>query len=1055
MDRDIGDVHVDVYADASPFFDDLRKQFDKHGPALAKQFSDAFSDSLDSSLKSSVDSTLKTLRREMTAWASEISNDPRYSPTLSATLEIDTTVATSDLADFKNDQSFDDLELLVTVNTDLIRLQMLALRAELAVPLTTSAVSLGNSFGLQFGSQAANAVGSALANGASSVVSGVSSLAGSIGSSLTSMLGKGGPIGLAIGGVLAGLAVQVGSFVGIWGPVFEEVSAEITKVSGLGLSFDVVNQLVDLYKNVDRLTPIVALATAAIGALGGAVWYLAGGLINVLRDLGNIVPIALLLPGLVVGLGSAFFILSTALGQAADFAPALTDRLSALKTEIGELFWMTDVGGGTLGDVLFGDLTRLLDAAMPTVTRLTEAVSRMFYGLLDGFQSVGDANLIGFFDSVASMVERLGPAATSLGSALGKLIVFAGPYLEQFGTWIAELAGRFDTWVTSIIETGEATRWVETAVNNLKELGDALFTSFEIFNLFADAAQTHTGGLRGLNDALTWLRDIVADPDMQSALGTLFRSGEQAMDQFLPALEAGIDLFTSFADTFAYLNVEGSRALGDLLTGVFNALNTPIVSDGIRALIDGINEGVQGILPYLPTLAEGLGGVFSVFGTAAANILPVVASALNALSGITMGSLGPLIEGFAGAAQAVIDFLAPFLTDAFEAISPVVAMLGLLGEAVQLFMAGDSVGGQRILDYFVHEFPLAVETAITTLISIFSTVMETLAPVISALIQAIADTFVALAPVLMDAGLDLLKAFLQVFKDNPDLLPAITSFLNSIILLFTAHSLMFLAAGAALLITIVTGIIQNIGVIAETVVDVVNAMITSFRENGPEVTSAMDSIMVAVMALLELFLPLFLKMAMDFILQMIDGLWTMRGRFIDKIWGLVNDGIAELSKIDWLGIGANMIAGLVQGIADNAGDIAAELMSAVGDGVNQVLDFLGINSPSRLFAGIGSGVMEGYIKGIERMRDAANESLLTSIPVPDVNQLISPTGAPIAPTDRSLYGPGTASESVSPNSSSTSIVIEPGAIVVDGGEHGSSEEIAQEVVNRIAEKVGI
>lgn len=68
--------------------------------------------------------------------------------------------------------------------------------------------------------------------------------------------------------------------------------------------------------------------------------------------------------------------------------------------------------------------------------------------------------------------------------------------------------------------------------------------------------------------------------------------------------------------------------------------------------------------------------------------------------------------------------------------------------------------------------------------------------------------------------------------------------------------------------------------------------------------------------------------------------------------------------------GADLIRGFIQGVKNMAGNIARAALDAVGNAVSAVKDFLGINSPSKLFIGFGENTGEGMVIGIDHMKSA-------------------------------------------------------------------------------------
>ena len=85
-------------------------------------------------------------------------------------------------------------------------------------------------------------------------------------------------------------------------------------------------------------------------------------------------------------------------------------------------------------------------------------------------------------------------------------------------------------------------------------------------------------------------------------------------------------------------------------------------------------------------------------------------------------------------------------------------------------------------------------------------------------------------------------------------------------------------------------------------------------------------------------------------------------------------------------LGANMMEGLKDGINSVAARVVDSARDVASRAVNGVRDFLGINSPSRVFANIGENSVEGYIVGLKKKeRDLykAMGELFESVSLPE------------------------------------------------------------------------
>ena len=103
--------------------------------------------------------------------------------------------------------------------------------------------------------------------------------------------------------------------------------------------------------------------------------------------------------------------------------------------------------------------------------------------------------------------------------------------------------------------------------------------------------------------------------------------------------------------------------------------------------------------------------------------------------------------------------------------------------------------------------------------------------------------------------------------------------------------------------------------------------------------------------------------------------WVVNG------WNNVKAGFG--AAITWLlglhgrmlAIGKNIIQGIVSGILAAPGAVWNALKSVVTAGINGVKSLLDINSPSRVFMGIGGSINEGFAKGIDRSAKLPQKSM--------------------------------------------------------------------------------
>jgi len=62
--------------------------------------------------------------------------------------------------------------------------------------------------------------------------------------------------------------------------------------------------------------------------------------------------------------------------------------------------------------------------------------------------------------------------------------------------------------------------------------------------------------------------------------------------------------------------------------------------------------------------------------------------------------------------------------------------------------------------------------------------------------------------------------------------------------------------------------------------------------------------------------------------------------------------------------GADLVRGLVRGLKNSAGQVVRAVKDIASRALSSILSFFGINSPSRVFAGIGKSLCDGLVVGL-------------------------------------------------------------------------------------------
>jgi len=168
--------------------------------------------------------------------------------------------------------------------------------------------------------------------------------------------------------------------------------------------------------------------------------------------------------------------------------------------------------------------------------------------------------------------------------------------------------------------------------------------------------------------------------------------------------------------------------------------------------------------------------------------------------------------------------------------------------------------------------------------------------------------------------------------------------------------------------------------------------------------------------------------------------------FIAGVPGSIRSALGSVGSLLFQA-GKDVIQGLINGIKNMAGAAANAAKNAVKGAVDSAKSFLGINSPSRVFMEIGGFTSEGLALGISRSAGLVKNSL-NGIESMMTNQQFA------------LAGPDFNSSSLrsaAANRGGTTVVLQPGAIVIEATPGTDRAAIAREIrgILRDGERLGV
>lgn len=121
------------------------------------------------------------------------------------------------------------------------------------------------------------------------------------------------------------------------------------------------------------------------------------------------------------------------------------------------------------------------------------------------------------------------------------------------------------------------------------------------------------------------------------------------------------------------------------------------------------------------------------------------------------------------------------------------------------------------------------------------------------------------------------------------------------------------------------------------------------------------------------------------LIGIVSGIWSTIKGIVSGAIGIIGGVIRGAAGMLW-NAASMMMQGLINGIKNAAGAVWNAIKGVVGGAIDKIKNFLGIHSPSRVFAGIGAQTGAGFVQGILAGRDDVSKAGVAlasaSIPAP-------------------------------------------------------------------------
>ena len=600
----------------------------------------------------------------------------------------------------------------------------------------------------------------------------------------------------------------------------------------------------------------------------------------------------------------------------------------------------------------FNDKLQVLQAG---AEGLKNAASLIALPFLDTLAGEGIPIMTKFSKAVMDAEGDVTKMADALGEGISDVLNLIVEKLPEFIDMGVQMVTSLISGIVSNAPTiaSAAVQIVETLVEGIAELLPLLIEG---------AAQLIAGLATGLAKSLPKLVPTIVD--------VVLKIVQTLIDNIPLLIDAALQLITGLAQ------------------GIINAI--PVI---VAALPQVITSLIDGLLSAIPQIIQA--GIDLLTALVAA--LPeIIAAIVEAIPQIIDGIITALTENIPLIIQAGIDLLVALIQALPEIIVTIVQAIpqiissivnALIGNIDQIIMAG------------VQLFVALIQNLPTIIVEIVKAVPQ----IVSGIVQA----FASLGGEMINAGANLLHGLWEGISGAASWLwEKVSGWASSLVSgikdFFGIHSpsTVFAEIGGNMADGVGVGFTDNMGGVegdmtaamggagALTAAEAVNAVNNGIIANIEGLSGAVNAIVERVITGLTAQAQRFNQAGQDFDKNIAQGMIAGIPQITSKVAQIIQPVITALRSYisEFTAAGEEMVRGIWQGFQNMSGWLESRVRSMMRDIVAAVEEEMDINSPSKVFARIGSYMAQGLGEGFAReMRDVESSIRReTSNAVPEI-----------------------------------------------------------------------
>lgn len=292
-------------------------------------------------------------------------------------------------------------------------------------------------------------------------------------------------------------------------------------------------------------------------------------------------------------------------------------------------------------------------------------------------------------------------------------------------------------------------------------------------------------------------------------------------------------------------------------------------------------------------------------------------------------------------------------------------VLPALVEGATNLVTGLMAALPSVLSVFADVAPTVINTLVPALIELLPQITQTGIDVIVSLAQGIADALPQLIPAATDAIIEIVEVLTSP-ENLGNLIDAALAIILALVDGLVDATPKLIAAVPDVIANLVTAIIVNMPKILEAGVEITMALADGLIKALPELIAAIPNLILGIVQGIIDNLPEIIMAGPKIIAALATGLIEAIPDIVMVIPQLIRSIVDTFLSFDWGSIGKNIVEGIKNGFVNMWNSFKQTVENVFTGLVDGVKSFLGIASPSKVFAGIGGYMAEGLGQGFDK-----------------------------------------------------------------------------------------